>query len=236
MRQFVAAPGRATGARVPAMTWTARSGFALITLGSIFAFAACGDDDDAEPNGAAGEAGAPANAGGTGSGSAGDSSLAGQGGAAHGEVPLECRVLGELCHAADTGPGPARDCHELGHVGNAQICATEFDGCIATCTDADVGSGGAGGAGGDDARCAALGSLCHDAGEVDADAQACHELGHIGNAADCAASFVECATLCLGILEELEEPGAGGAAGAGAGGGANGGAGGSANGGAGGAP
>lgn len=141
----------------------------------------------------------------------------------HGEGSLVCQVLGELCHAADTGSGPAHDCHAIGHVGNAAACEAEFAGCVGTCTGADVGAGGAGGASaGDDPKCAALGSLCHEAGEIDQDAQECHELGHVGNAAKCAASFESCATLCLAILDTIE----GGQGGASTGGAASGGAGG----------
>jgi hypothetical protein len=37
----------------------------------------------------------------------------------------------------------------------------------------------------------------------------CHEIGHVGDAADCADSFDACATFCLAELEKREE-GAGG--------------------------
>jgi hypothetical protein len=133
---------------------------------------------------------------------------------------LICEVIGELCHEADTGSGPGHDCHQLGHVGNADACVEGFDGCVALCTGEDEGTGGAGGAGPAlDAHCAALGELCHglaDAGPV----QECHELGHVGNAANCAAEFDNCATLCLAAHEALEE----GVGGAGAGGVSSGGA------------
>lgn len=141
-----------------------------------------------------------------------------------------CEVLGELCHAADTGSGSASDCHDVGHVGDAEECTAQFASCVASCTETEVGGGGAGGASGVDAKCAALGSLCHAAGEIDPKAQDCHELGHEGNAAACADEFDACATLCLAVLDQVEE-GAGGAA---TGGAAAGGAGGT--GGAGGAP
>ena len=216
------------------MTSAARASLGLVVLGSFFAFTACGDDDDDVAGGAgkgaaageSSEAGAPSQGG---AGQGGSTSLpeAGAGGAVHGEASIACQVLGELCHAADTGSGPAHDCHEVGHVGNAAACEAEFAGCVATCTDANVGGGGAGGAGAsDDPKCAALGSLCHEAGEVDEDAEECHELGHVGNAANCAASFESCATLCLAILDTIEGGGGAHAGGASSGGAASGGAGG----------
>jgi hypothetical protein len=187
----------------------------LIALGSFFVFAACSDDDDdvGGPNaaGETGAAGAPSQGGG------GSTSLpeggAHDGGATHGDGSLECQVLGELCHAADSGSGAAHDCHEVGHVGHADDCTAQFASCVGICTETDVGAGGAGG--GADAKCAALGSLCHEAGEIDADASACHELGHEGNAAACADGFDACATLCLAVLEQAEA-GEGGAGGGGA--------------------
>lgn len=208
------------------MTSTARACLGLITLSSFFAFSACSDDDDdgAGPNvaGETSEAGAPSHGGG-GSGGSTTQPEGGshEGGAPHGEGSLECQVLGKLCHVADASPGPAEDCHQVGHVGNAEACTAQFASCIGICTDADVGAGGAGGAGsGDDPKCAALGALCHAAGEIDADAEECHDLGHEGNAAACADGFAACATLCLAVLEQVEEGagGAGGAANAGAGG------------------
>jgi hypothetical protein len=217
MRQFVAAASAALRANLRAMTSTVRTCLGLVALSSVFAFAACGDDDDDGVGGAGkGAAAGETSEAGAASlgGSGGSPSLpeGGAGGAVHGEGSLECQVLGELCHAADTGSGPAHDCHEVGHVGNAAACEAEFAGCVGTCTGADIGGGGAGGAGaGDDPKCAALGSLCHEAGEINEDAQACHELGHVGNAANCATSFDSCATLCLAILDTIEEGGEGGA-------------------------
>jgi large repetitive protein len=214
------------------MNPTARACLGLITLSSFFAFAACSDDDDdgGGPNvaGAPSEAGAPVQGGSGGSGSHAEGG-AHEGGAAHGEGSLECEVLGELCHAADTGSGPAHDCHDVGHVGHADDCTSQFASCVGVCTETDVGAGGAGGAGsGADPKCTALGSLCHEAGEIDDDAQQCHQLGHEGNAAACADGFEACATLCLAVLKQVEAGagGAGGAGGAAAGGAAAGGAGG----------
>lgn len=187
----------------------------LVAASAALAFAGCGDDDDANPGagGIATHAGAPGHGGAVGHGGA-----AGHGGELHGDGALTCKVIGELCHEADTGSGPGHDCHELGHVGNADACAEAFDGCITLCTGDDTGGGGAGGGGSaPDAYCAALGELCHAADDTDGPLHECHEVGHVGNAANCAAEFDHCATLCLAAREELEA-GVGGAGSGGAGG------------------
>ena len=202
------------------MSFRVRACFGLVTLTSLFAFAACGDDDDdVGGSGAAAGDSSEAGSGGSGGTTSPPAGGAADGGAMHGDAALECQVLGELCHAADSGTGPAHECHEVGHVGNAAACNAEFAGCVGVCTGADTGAGG------DDPKCAALGSLCHEAGEIDADAEACHDVGHVGNAAACAEQFASCATLCLAILDTIEEGGAG-AGGAASGGAATGGAGG----------
>ncbi len=61
------------------------------------------------------------------------------------------------------------------------------------------------------AECDELGELCHEAGEIDADAKECHEVGHTGDAAACAARFDECKTLCEAILAAAGAGGGGGA-------------------------
>jgi hypothetical protein len=136
-----------------------------------------------------------------------------------------CQVIGELCHEADTGSGPGHECHELGHEGHAEACAAGFRDCIAICVqDDDAGAAGAGAGGsaaGSDPYCAALGELCHPVDDSDGPLHECHEVGHIGNPAHCAAEFDRCAALCLAAREELETgvDGAGGdGGGAGAGG------------------
>jgi hypothetical protein len=163
---------------------------------------------------------------------AGSGAAAGHGGQAHSgaasggasdEGPT-CEVIGELCHEADTGSGPGHDCHELGHEGHAAACVAGFDDCIALCVPAEEGGGGGGAAGSGpapDPHCAALGELCHPVDDTEGPLHECHEIGHVGNAANCAAEFDNCATLCLVAREEQEAgpEGTSGAAGAGGAGG-----------------
>jgi hypothetical protein len=195
-----------------------RVGLGLIAVSSLFAFVACGDDDDSPtPAAHAGSGGEGATAhGGDGQGGHGHSGE-GHGGAA--TLALECKVIGTLCHEADTGSGTAHDCHEVGHEGRADACAEQFDACITFCTAEDEGNGGAGGKPAEtkDPHCAALGELCHVVDDETGPLHECHELGHIGNAAKCAAGFDDCAALCLAAREALPphtEGGAGGAGGA----------------------
>jgi hypothetical protein len=191
------------------MKSTARLCLGLLTVTSFFAFAGCsGDDDDAAGNTTAG-----------GSESAGGAPAEAVGGNAASVGALECEVIGELCHEADAGSGAAHDCHETGHIGKASVCVAEFSGCIGTCVhDEDAGSGGAP-AETQDPYCAALGELCHPVDDATGPTHQCHLTGHIGNGADCAAKFDECATLCLAKRAEQEaEPGAGGSPSGGAGG------------------
>jgi hypothetical protein len=190
---------------------TVSLGLGLVVASCVFVFAGCGDDDDDNNPGRGG--GGAASGGG-----------AGQGGDAHGHgetssFELECKVLGRLCHEADTGSdsGTAHECHEIGHEGHADECGEAFDGCIAFCVP-DEGAGGSGGAGTtQDSHCAALGELCHAVDDGDGPLHACHELGHVNNAARCAAEFDDCATQCLAARELLGN-GTAGAGGGGAGG------------------
>lgn len=192
------------------MKSTVRLGLGLVVVSCLFAFAGCGDDDDAADPGSAGSAGQ------------GGETQAHGGAAAAG---LECKVIGELCHAADSGTGTAHECHETGHVGHADACAEAFDGCIAFCTRDDDGAGGGGGGTAQDGHCAALGELCHEVDDVNGPLHACHELGHVNNSAKCAAGFDACATQCLAARELLEVgEGTGGAGGASSGGASQGGA------------
>jgi hypothetical protein len=196
-----------------------RVGLGLIAVSSLFAFVACGDDDDSPT---------PTAQAGTGNGGEGATAHGGHGHGGDGlggaaALALECKVLGTLCHEADTGSGTGHDCHEVGHEGHADACAEQFDACITFCTAEDEGSGGAGGkpAASQDAHCAALGELCHAVDDETGPLHECHEVGHVGNADKCLAAFDECATLCLAAREALPhtpEGGAGGAGSSGAGG------------------
>ncbi len=200
------------------MQATARLGVLLLGVGSVLTFVSCSDDDD----NVGGEAGQSSEGGGSGSGpTEGGSEHAGgaaHGGGGHAEAPTVCRVLGELCHQADTGDGAASECHDLGHVGDVAVCEQEFDGCIATCVDAGGGEGGAGGGAGStlDPHCAALGALCHLVDTGSGMGAECHEIGHLGVATDCADAFEGCGSFCLEELEKLED-GAGGTGAGGAG-------------------
>jgi hypothetical protein len=165
-----------------------RSCIGLLLVNSALAFAGCGDDDEGAP-------GPSASAGATGQGGAG----ADPGAVASGEA--QCKVLGELCHAADSGSGAASECHELGHVGDEAACVSGFAGCVETCVEFSAGQ---------EPLCAALGELCHAVDDEDGPLSECHELGHVNDRAVCAAEFDHCAEICLAARQGLE-PGAGGA-------------------------
>lgn len=165
------------------------------------AFPGCGDDDDSSPS--TGGSGSQA-----GSGHGGDPDS--QGGSAASDGTDECKVMGELCHEADSGSGAAHECHEVGHEADGAACLTAFAGCINTCVPEapeDLSL--------EDARCAALGELCHVVDDKTGPLHECHELGHENDASLCAAKFANCAKICLEARELLEhgEGGAGGGSG-----------------------
>lgn len=119
------------------MKSSARLGLGLIVLGSLFAFAGCGDDD----SGTDGGGGTTAHGGSAAGGEAvGGSSEAAQ-----------CEEIAELCHPVDSGDGPIHDCHLMAETGNAANCAAEFDDCMALCQAAHDALEGGGGAGGNSA-------------------------------------------------------------------------------------
>ena len=190
---------------------------------SLLIAVGCGDDDDSDTTNTGGAAtSGGAHAGGTTSGagthSGGTGGLSG-GGVGGASESSECQVVGELCHEADTGVGPAHDCHELGHSGDTAACHESFASCIAVCVE-DEGGEGTGGAsgGGQSPYCLALGELCHPVASVSAALEECHEIGHIGDAPVCAMQFEECAKACLAAREEAEGGGSGSAGGMSAGG------------------
>lgn len=134
---------------------------------------------------------------------------AGAGGESHGPGSAECEAMGHLCHDADTGSGPASECHETGHVGDAEACSDAFESCIDTCVPA--GGGEAGGSGHrQGAYCRALGSYCHDADTGSGRGHECHNIGHAGDEEACVEEFEGCISFCKEALEEAGEGGAGG--------------------------
>jgi hypothetical protein len=70
------------------------------------------------------------------------------------EKDPRCAALGELCHPVDDDDGPLHECHELGHVNDAEACAAAFDDCATRCVaarealEAAGAEGGAAGVGG----------------------------------------------------------------------------------------
>jgi hypothetical protein len=163
------------------------TGLGLLAVSSVlFGASGCsGDAEDAPALGAGGETSAASGA-------------------------SECKVLGELCHASDTGSGDAHECHEMAHRGDGAACLESFASCVDTCVPSEVAGVEK------DPRCAALGELCHPVDDDDGPLHECHELGHVNDPEICAASFDGCATRCLAALAELEaeaEHGSGGAPG-----------------------
>jgi hypothetical protein len=57
------------------------------------------------------------------------------------ELPAECDAIRTACHRFDQGTGPAHDCHELAHHGNAAHCAEQQESCLEACA-ADGGADG----------------------------------------------------------------------------------------------
>jgi hypothetical protein len=175
-------------------------GWAILVGTSLLAFAGCGDDDDSSGNTGGSASHAGSSNGGEPQGGAGAVS----------DGTDECKVMGELCHEADTGSGsPAHECHEVGHEGDGAACLKEFAGCINTCVDeapADLSLA--------DARCASLGELCHPVDDKTGRLHECHLLGEAGDVDACASNFADCSKRCLEARELLEAGGVGGAGGA----------------------
>lgn len=127
--------------------------------------------------------------------------------------------MGELCHAVDSGDGRAHECHEVGHEGDGERCLPQFAGCVALCTGDEAEQLSL-----EQARCSALGELCHPVDDRTGPLHDCHLLGERGDPGACSVAFDDCARLCLQARELLDE-GSGGAGGRGGGDPANGGAG-----------
>jgi hypothetical protein len=119
------------------MKSSARLGLGLIVVGSLFAFAGCGDDDD---SGTDGGGGTTAHGG---SAAGGDDHATG---GASGDA--KCEEIAELCHEVDDGNGPLHDCHVMAEAGNTETCLASYDDCFTRCTAAHEALEGAGGAGG----------------------------------------------------------------------------------------
>jgi hypothetical protein len=51
----------------------------------------------------------------------------------HEPMSQSCIDLSELCHEADTGSGPAHDCHEIAHADVEADCAAALVDCMTTC-------------------------------------------------------------------------------------------------------
>jgi len=192
-----------------------------ILLTSWVVAVGCGDDDDGD-NGSSGSGG-DSGAGGSGAqgGSApnggnttdaGSDSVAGSDAGGAPAVVAECAALGRICHAVDDVDGPLHECHELGHANDLAVCLESFASCIAACraaTPAGEGGAGGGGSGGAPAEagagggaaaspyCEALIGLCEPVDDTDGPLSDCLAVGQSADAADCEASFDECAPQCL---------------------------------------
>jgi hypothetical protein len=52
----------------------------------------------------------------------------------HEPTSPSCVDLTEMCHEADTGSGPAHDCHEIAHADDEDACAAALVDCMSVCT------------------------------------------------------------------------------------------------------
>lgn len=138
-----------------------------------------------------------------------------------GAAELRCAEMASVCHAFDFGDGElGAQCHRIGHAGQAEACTPKlYEQCMAFCqvdsgaldasSDAapspvDAGHGDAG-----EDQCQQIGHLCHDL-DTGADAglaHECHEVGHAGDALQCAAIYDDCIALCA---PDAEAPSDGG--------------------------
>src|SRR5687767_6373303 len=51
----------------------------------------------------------------------------------HNPTNPSCAAIMDICHAADTEPGPAHDCHSVAHDDVEGECAAQKTSCIQTC-------------------------------------------------------------------------------------------------------
>ncbi len=126
-----------------------------------------------------------------------------------GAAELRCAEMASVCHAFDFGGGDlASHCHQVGHIGQGEACTPElYEQCMAACqvdsgapdTSSDAGASpdAASSDAGED-QCHRIGHLCHDldTGPDAGLAHECHEVGHAGDAVQCAAIYDDCVALC----------------------------------------
>lgn len=170
-----------------------------LPLAGALVVVACGDDSDP---GTQSPVGGSSHSSTGGEGQGGEAHSAG--GEAHGEGAAACEALGSLCHAADSGPGPIGDCHDVGHEGDDKECKAQFASCITVCV-AEEGSAGGAPSVVENPYCQALGELCHFLNDEGTPTGECHEVGHVGNEPDCVEAFDSCVPLCLAKRETEPE-------------------------------
>lgn len=163
-----------------------RNSFVSAGLASLVLMAACGDDDDPPAPSTGGTSGRGGSSGASGRG--GSSGTGGSSGAAG---------TGGLAGSAGTGAaagtsGSAGTAGADGAVGSAGTAGSTGSGGSAGTGDAGDASPDAG------SLCEKIGTQCHpyDLGAGEGDAHECHEIGHAGNEANCAAESARCLAAC----------------------------------------
>ncbi len=123
----------------------------------------------------------------------------------------DCDLITEACHPKDDGSNAAiTSCHDVAHGGDVAMCTAQKAACIELCDAApemenagdddghDKGSESGLESGTADTAteqtCEALSTLCHE-GKVE-EVQNCHDLGHAGDEAACAAQYEACVAAC----------------------------------------
>ena len=118
------------------------------------------------------------------------------------EGEIMCAELGTYCHPFDENDGELGDvCHNIGHAGEPEACAEIYDECMALCNPGDAGADAGEHtehADGGSAMCEELGHTCHDFDDGEGLGHECHEIGHAGDAHECAEVYDECMDLCSG--------------------------------------
>jgi hypothetical protein len=106
-------------------------------------------------------------------------------------IPSACEEIGHKCHELDDGGDTlAHECHEVGHAGDLAACEAIYPQCIALCDPAGAGDAGK-------LLCDEIGEKCHPFDDGGAGlGHECHEVGHTGDVAACAAIYDQCITFC----------------------------------------